>query len=94
MTKEEFIGIASDAILRDQGLDPKDCALVRTQAAVAWATVALDAVGAWANRITLETVRDLHRPNGSGAYCVICDDLNEPDFPCSTHRAARMGLAL
>lgn len=62
MTREEFIGIAADAILRDQGLDPKDCPMVRTLAAVAHATAALEAVGAWD---LLEELRNIAGANPS-----------------------------
>jgi hypothetical protein len=47
MTREEFIGIAADAVLRYGAQDPGSCPAEVTVEAIQMAEVALEAVGAW-----------------------------------------------
>lgn len=55
MTREEFIGIAADAILRAHGHDPAGaCPGFTRYQAVEDATAALEAVGAWGCREALK----------------------------------------
>ncbi len=92
MTREEFIGRAADALMRRSFIDPGDASAGVISGYVEQAEAVLEAVGAWSLQVTLETVRDLHRPVSSGAYCVLCDEMVEPDYPCSTVRAVRLVL--
>ncbi len=89
MTKEEFIGRAAHAILRNMGYpNPDDAPGARLMVAVADATAALEAVGAWTAWCRLEEIRDEHAVMPDGRYCKTCDEIEGPNYPCSTRRIA------
>ncbi len=82
MTKDEFVGKAADELRKLYAPGVEEGHLRNL------ATVALEAVGAWSAWCRLEEIRDEHAVMPDGRYCKTCDEIEGPNYPCSTRRIA------